>query len=144
MRFSSARDQAEETRRRHNAAARRALELARPNVMLSYMESNSAPMSFISSKLGTASSLMSGYEETGDESQSARNCPDAATEALYKADGGTLGHLREAVTTFEEIERTARRVLGGAHPTTKGIERALQKSRAALARASLAKLERSK
>ena len=78
MRFSSARDQAEETRRRHNAAARRALELARPNVMLSYMESNSAPMSFISSKLGTASSLMSGYEETGDESQSARNCPDSA------------------------------------------------------------------
>ena len=43
-------------------------------------------------------------------------------EALYKADGATLGHLREAVTTFEEIERTARRVLGGAHPTTKGIE----------------------
>ena len=61
------------------------------------------------------------------------------TEALYKADGGTLGHLREAVTTFEEIERTARRVLGGAHPTTKGIERALQEARAALARASLAK-----
>ena len=61
------------------------------------------------------------------------------TEALYKADGGTLGHLREAVTTFEEIERTARRVLGGAHPTTKGIERALQEARATFARASLAK-----
>ena len=60
-------------------------------------------------------------------------------EALYKADGGTLGHLREAVTTFEEIERTARRVLGGAHPTTKGIERALQEARATFARASLAK-----
>ena len=56
-----------------------------------------------------------------------------STEALYKADGGKLGHLREAVTTFEEIERTARRVLGGAHPLTKGIERALQNARAALA-----------
>ena len=85
MRFSSARDQAEETRRRRNAAARRALELARPNVMLSYMESNSAPMSFISSKLGTASSLMSGYEETGDESQSARNCPDSARQTWLGA-----------------------------------------------------------
>ena len=55
------------------------------------------------------------------------------TEALYKADGGTLGHLREAVTTFEEIERTARRVLGGAHPLTTGIEGNLRYARAALA-----------
>ena len=31
-------------------------------------------------------------------------------------DGATLDDLREAVTTLEETERTARRVLGGAHP----------------------------
>ena len=53
-------------------------------------------------------------------------------EALYKADGATLDDLREAVTTLEETERIARRVLGGAHPLLAGIEVALQQSRAAL------------
>ena len=53
-------------------------------------------------------------------------------EALYSDDDATLGDLHEAVTTLEETERTARRVLGGAHPLTKGIERALRESRAAL------------
>ena len=52
--------------------------------------------------------------------------------ALYKDDGATLDDLREAVTTLEETERTARRVLGGAHPTTVGIGGALQDARAAL------------
>ena len=37
------------------------------------------------------------------------------------------------MTTLEDVERTARRVLGGAHPLTADIERALQHSRAALA-----------
>ena len=46
--------------------------------------------------------------------------------------GATLGDLREAVTTLEEIERTGRRVLGGAHPLTEGIERDLRNARAAL------------
>ena len=59
-------------------------------------------------------------------------------EALYKADGATLKELREAVTTIEELERTARRVLGGAHPLTKDMERHLQYARAVLrARESL-------
>ena len=44
----------------------------------------------------------------------------------------TLDELREAVTTLEETEPTARRVLGGAHPLTRGIERALRDARAAL------------
>ena len=47
--------------------------------------------------------------------------------------GATLDDLREAVTTLEDAERTARRVLGGSQPTTKELGRALQKSRAALA-----------
>ena len=50
-------------------------------------------------------------------------------EALYKDDGATLDDLREAVNTLEEMERTARRVLGGAHPTTMGIEESLQTAR---------------
>ena len=53
--------------------------------------------------------------------------------ALYRADDATLDDLREAVTTIEDLERIARRVLGGAHPTTAGIGRDLQYSRAALA-----------
>ena len=41
----------------------------------------------------------------------------------------TLDDLREAVTTLEETARTARRVLGDAHPTTEGIEGSLQIAR---------------
>ena len=52
--------------------------------------------------------------------------------ALYHDTGATLDGLREAVTTLEEIERTARRVLGGAHPTTSGIEKELRDVQAAL------------
>ena len=51
---------------------------------------------------------------------------------LYHDPGATLDDLREAVDTLEEIERTARRVLGGAHSLTTGIERRLQEERAAL------------
>ena len=40
-------------------------------------------------------------------------------------DGATLEDLREAVNFNEETMRTARRVLGGAHPLTKIIERNL-------------------
>ena len=52
--------------------------------------------------------------------------------ALFKDDCATLDDLREAVTTLEDTERIARRVLGGAHPTTGGIEAALRGARAAL------------
>ena len=37
------------------------------------------------------------------------------------------------MTTLEELERIARRVLGGAHPLTTHIERELKNSQAALA-----------
>ena len=47
--------------------------------------------------------------------------------------GATLDDLREAVATMEDVERIARRVLGGAHPTTKGIEKDLKNWRVALA-----------
>ena len=54
-------------------------------------------------------------------------------KALYKDTSATVDDLREAVATLEEIERIARRVLGGAHPTTAGIEVSQENSRAALA-----------
>jgi len=52
--------------------------------------------------------------------------------ALYRNDGATLVDLREAVETLEETDRTARRVLGTAHPLASAIERDLRRSRAAL------------
>ena len=55
------------------------------------------------------------------------NDPDAPLDDLVR-------DLGEAVTTFEEIERTARRVLGGAHPTTMGLEEALRMAQDALSR----------
>ena len=57
-------------------------------------------------------------------------------EALYKDVDGTVEDLRarvgEAVTTLEEIERTAQRVLGVGHPLTVTIEKDLRTSRAGL------------
>ena len=52
-------------------------------------------------------------------------------QVLYA--GGTLNDVREAVTMLEDMERTARRVLGGAHPLFGLIEDDLRRSRAALA-----------
>ena len=49
--------------------------------------------------------------------------------ALFGDPDATLDDFREAVTTLEEIERTARRVFGGAHPLTSAIKQDLQTSR---------------
>ena len=53
-------------------------------------------------------------------------------KALYKVDDATLDDLREAVTTLEDAQRIARRVMGGTHPSTVAIERVLGLSRRAL------------
>ena len=54
--------------------------------------------------------------------------------ALYKVDGSgaTLDDLREAVTTLEDSERTARREFGGAHPFVEQVEHFLRESRGLL------------
>ena len=51
---------------------------------------------------------------------------------LYDDPAATLADLREAVTTLEETERTARRVLGGAHPRTVGLVGCLREARVVL------------
>ena len=51
---------------------------------------------------------------------------------LHRATGATLDDLRESVETLEDTERIARRVMGGAHPLTAGIERDLRNAQAAL------------
>ena len=53
-------------------------------------------------------------------------------QSLYKDTGATLDDLRAAVTTLEEIEPIARRVLGGTHPFLVNIERHLRCARATL------------
>ena len=45
---------------------------------------------------------------------------------LYEDPAATLDDLCEAVTTIAEAARTARRVLGGAHPSTENFERSLK------------------
>ena len=53
-------------------------------------------------------------------------------KGLYEDASTTLDDLRESVTTFEDVERTTRRIFGGAHPLVGGIARDLQGARAAL------------
>ena len=53
-------------------------------------------------------------------------------DTLWGNRDATLDNLREAVKTLEETERTARRVMGGAHPLTARIENHLRMARAAL------------
>ena len=59
------------------------------------------------------------------------SCRDAPIYggALHKDPSASLDDLREAVTTLEETERIARRVLGGAHPHTKLIGQRLGEAR---------------
>ncbi len=52
--------------------------------------------------------------------------------SLYDDPAATLDDLREAVTTFEDVGRIARHVLGGTHPFAVDIEHVLRNARAAL------------
>ena len=66
-------------------------------------------------------------------SSKTRRCAQLSLCDRRRVPGGAgVDNLREAVTTLEETERTARRVFGSAHPTTVGIGGALQDARAAL------------
>jgi hypothetical protein len=68
----------------------------------------------------------------GDDHDTTLRARTIYAATLYEDAGATLDDLRESVTTFEEVERTMRRVLGGAHPNTMKIEIALQQARAKL------------
>ena len=52
--------------------------------------------------------------------------------SLYADPGATLDDLREAVATLEDVARTARRVLGGAHPVAVEIGESLRTARTVL------------
>ena len=55
-----------------------------------------------------------------------------SAKALFEDPAATLDDLREAVTMLKDLAPTARRVLGGAHPTAVCIECHLRQARAAL------------
>ena len=59
--------------------------------------------------------------------------------ALCENPAATLDDLREAVNTLEDAGRTARQVLGGAHPLTEGIEGDLRRSSRAILTAATRK-----
>ena len=68
----------------------------------------------------------------GDDAEIALRMRAYYASSLYEDPGATLDDLRKAVTTLEDTERTARRVMGGAHPLTVDIEDELRDARAAL------------
>ena len=68
----------------------------------------------------------------GENSENTLRMRGLYATAVYLDEGATLDDLREAVTTLEETERIARRVLGGAHPFTLEIGKFLRESRGAL------------
>ena len=66
----------------------------------------------------------------GDRDVGTLNMRRTYARALCLATGATPDDLREAVTTLEDTERTARRVLGGAHPLLEYFAKSLQTARA--------------
>ena len=68
----------------------------------------------------------------GDDDEDTLRMRWIYASALYMDASATLDDLREAVTTLEDSKRIARRVFGGSHPLTEGIERNVQSARAAL------------
>ena len=69
----------------------------------------------------------------GDSDKITLRLRSSYARALCQDDGATLDDLRETMTTFEEIEPTARRVFGGAYPFVVNMEHNLKHARAALA-----------
>ena len=67
-----------------------------------------------------------------DAIEGAGEVPNKAVSVRIRDATPTLDDLREAVATLAEIERTARRVFGGAHPDTVYIEQSLRNARAKL------------
>ena len=68
----------------------------------------------------------------GERHESTLRMRTLYARVLSEDPAATLDDLREAVTRLEELAPIARRVMGGAHPTTTGIDDHLQVARAAL------------
>ena len=67
---------------------------------------------------------------SGDDDETTLRMRWNYAHSLCMDPAATLDDLREAVTTLEELERIARRVLGGQHPLKVMIEDRLRNARA--------------
>ena len=68
----------------------------------------------------------------GESNESTLKARTIYARTLYEDPDATLDDIRKAVATLEDRERIARRVFGGAHPLTEGLEGDLRDARAAL------------
>ena len=104
----------------------------------SLMEANSYAYSLITLKrFAKAKTLLRktlpvGRRILGDSNETTLRLRWNYADALCQDPGATLDDLREAVMTLEDTARIARRVLGGTHPHTAGIEDALRDARTVL------------
>ena len=83
----------------------------------------------LAQRLSRRSDLRSAGRSTTSRQRPVRT---SYARALYEDDRATLDDLHEAVTMLEDTTRITRRVFGGAHPLTAGMEWDLHEARAAL------------
>ncbi len=93
---------------------------------------NQQPEHFAEAKALLRKTIPAARRVLGENTELALRLRKVYATALYDDNGATLEDLREAVATFEEIERVARRVYGGAHPLAVGVEYNVREARAAL------------
>ena len=68
----------------------------------------------------------------GDNNDDVLRMRGIYAQTLFEDPAATLDDLREAVTTLEDMEPIARRLLGNSHPTVRATEFGLRQTRAAL------------
>ncbi len=93
---------------------------------------NQQPEHFAEAKALLRKTIPAARRVLGENTELALRLRKVYATALYDDNGATLEDLREAVATFEEIERVARRVYGGAHPLAVGVEYNVREARAVL------------
>ncbi len=116
--------------RRLSGAARGDRSIEAYNYAVSLL--NQQPEHFAEAKALLRKTIPAARRVLGENTELALRLRKVYATALYDDNGATLEDLREAVATFEEIERVARRVYGGAHPLAVGVEYNVREARAAL------------
>ena len=99
---------------------------------LSYATSLLRLERFIEAQLLLLNAMPVARRVLGEDAHLLRRMRFTYALVLYRDPGATLDDLREAVTTLEDIEGFARRVLGVAHPLTGRVEHHLGNARTLL------------
>ena len=114
-------------RRRSFSARRRAISVAN-----NYASSLTAQKRFKEAKTLFRKVIPVARRVLGEDHDITLNMRTTYSCTLFRDPGATLDDLREAVPTLEDTARIRRRVLGGNHPVTTGIEDNLRYARAVL------------